>query len=315
MDDIQITVVLIIAVVLLIGVFWLVYFLSTYIYCWCRRSLLQLVCLFKRLRFAIKKVNRVGRVENTAVDVSQEIKGPTYLHASLTADFFTHAHSFALRQEITNLLNNNQKTEHDALNLMRKIATDHTKEVLAILTNWLVSGHATASSAEIAEVQKLSSKSYDEWVEMFGVKNDLDKSIAVATAEYKKANMDYESTSGVFGVNRILAKGDERIKLLEAILSKETLSKRIDELERLIKENDDRVKNYGDEFLHNFCNNLDKMSGVSPLVGKLRDLAQLTAKKLHDEWSRNCQKQMRNLESINTSVLLLSGMYSFEDKS
>lgn len=227
----------------------------------------------------------------------------------------THAHSFALRQAILSQLNNCQKAEHDSLNTMRAISTNHTKGILEILTQWLCAGYVQASQEEIEEIQGISSVQHDEWLKLTSRKDSLDQSLEVTAKEFGKAKQINDDLGGFLGKNEWLAKGDKKIEILEAKTNFERLKNKLAELEKDLRETNGAIKSYGDTFLENCCKNLEKISGESSFGQGLRAVVQATTNTLSEEWFRHCKQQQQELESIEANITRLKRMYSLGETS
>lgn len=222
----------------------------------------------------------------------------------------THAHSFALRQAILSQINSSQNAEHNSLNTMREISTNHTKAILEILTQWLCAGYVQATQDEIEEVQGISALKHDEWLDLTRKKDALDHSIEVTAKDFGKAKQISDDLSGFLGKNEWRAKGDKKVEILEAKTNFERLKNKLAELEKDLKETDGAIKTYGDAFLENCCKNLEKISDKSSFGRGLRAVVQRTTNTLSEEWFRHCKQQQEELESIEANVTRLKRMYS-----
>ena len=227
----------------------------------------------------------------------------------------THAHSFALRQAILGQLNSSQKAEHDSLNTMRGISTNHTKAILENLTQWLCAGYVQASQEEIEEVQGISAMQHDEWLKLTSRKEALDQSLEVTTEEFGKAKKLNDELGGFLGKKDWLAKGDKKVEILEAKANYEKLKNKLAELEKGLKETNAAIKAYGDTFLDNCCKNLEKLANQSPFGRGLHAVIQATASTISQEWLRHCKQQQEELASIEENVARLKRMYALGETS
>ena len=227
----------------------------------------------------------------------------------------THAHSFALRQAILGQINSSQEAEHNSLNTMREISTNHTKAILEILTQWLCAGYIQATQDETEEVQGISALKHDEWLELTRKKDALEHFLEVTTKEFGKAKQINDDLGGFLGKNEWLAKGDKKVEILEAKTNFERLKSKFTELEKDLRETNGAIKRYGDTFLENCCKNLEKVSDKSSFGRGLRAVVQATANTLSEEWFRHCKQQQEELESIEANITRLKRMYSLREMS
>lgn len=260
-------------------------------------------------KFILEKIKRGSHIMNAPV-----ITDPPQVEIQKTGGVLTHAHSFALRQTILNQLNTSQMAEHESLNKMCKISTNHTKQILQILTDWLCTGHVGSSNDEIEAVNIISELQHAKWQYLVSKENELAMTLKTTTEDFDQAKKEYDELAGVLGIKKPFAKGDDKIKINQAETRFEELKIKKKNLVDLLKTITEEIKNYGDTFIENCCKNLDQIPDSSPLGEKLHKVVQETKENISVEWYRHCQQQQQELKSITKGIECLTNMYAIEEK-
>jgi len=220
-----------------------------------------------------------------------------------------------IRRAINGSLQQSQKSESHAAELCRQLAVNGKRDLLLLLSKWLLELNpvSATSEAEFKEMQSLTQTSLEKWIQLQSAVVQNEKDLRAAAGKLREAEGAFRKKAPAGWVTKMVAGAEAKsqIKILQDNVA--AAQRHCEGVSRAIEANEKNKQALGETFLRDCLKQREKLATTRALGKEAGAILDRMTNEINAIWVRHRKQQAEDLDRI---AKLIEGLReSYKDLS